>query len=70
MSANTQELKQIKTYLQTQGKPSINQSELKSEQSPASKKSYLPWILGGVGIVGLIGIITFFVLKNKKGEEE
>jgi len=38
MSTNAQELKQIQAYLQTQGKPSINQSELRSEQSP--KKNY------------------------------
>ena len=57
MSTNTQELKQIQTYLQTQGKQSINQSELKSEQS--TKKNYLPWILGGVGAVGVL---------NEKGE--
>jgi len=38
MSANTQQLQQIKTYLQSQGKQSINQSELKTEQS--SKKNY------------------------------
>ena len=40
MSADTQELKQIQAYLQSQGKQSINQSELKSEQSQSPKKNY------------------------------
>jgi len=38
MSANNQQLQQIKTYLQSEGKQSISQQELKSEQSP--KKNY------------------------------
>jgi len=42
MSANTQQLQQIKTYLQSQSKQSISQQELKTEQS--AKKNYLPWI--------------------------
>jgi len=62
MNANTQELKQIQTYLQSQGKHSINQSELKSEQSQPPKKNYLPWILGGIG---LIGLIIYFIKKKK-----
>ena len=40
----------------------------RNEQS--SKKNYLPWILGGIGAVGIIGIITYFILKNKKREQE
>ena len=67
MNPNTQELKQIQAYLQTQGKQSINQSELKSEQS--SKKPYLPWILGGVGVISLIGIVVYFVMRKKRREE-
>jgi len=70
MNANTQELKQIQAYLQSHGKPSINQSELKSEQSQSPKKSYLPWILGGIAGLGLIGIIIYFVIKNRKGGKE
>jgi len=54
MSTNTQELKQIQAYLQTQVKQTINQSELKSEQSQPSKKNYLPWILGGMGMFALM----------------
>jgi len=42
MSANNQQLQQIKTYLQSQGKQTISQQELKTEQS--AKKNYLPWI--------------------------
>src|SRR5438132_3356677 len=42
MNANTQELKQIQAYLQSQGKQTISQQELKTEQAP--KKNYLPWI--------------------------
>ena len=38
MSANNQSLQQIKTYLQSQGKQSISQQELKTEQSP--QKNY------------------------------
>ena len=63
MSANTQELQQIKTYLQSQGKQRISQSELKTEQSP--KKNYLPWIWGGVGL-GLIGIVVYFLTRKEK----
>ena len=64
MPANNQQLQQIKTYLQSQGKQSINQSELKSEQSP--KKNYLPWILEGIVGLGLIGIIVYLMRKENK----
>ena len=66
MSTNTQELKQIQAYLQSQGKQSINQSELKNEQS--SKKNYLPWILRGVEMLGLIGVVVYFVMRKKGGK--
>jgi len=65
MNANTQELKQIQAYLQSQGKQSINQSELRSEQSP--RKNYLPWILGGIAGLGLIGVVVYFL--RRKGEK-
>ena len=63
MSANNQQLQQIKTYLQSQGKQTISQQELKTEQS--AKKNYLPWIWGGVGVLGLIGVVVYFIRKNK-----
>ena len=63
MNPNTQELKQIKTYLQSQGKQTISQQELKTEQSP--QKNYLPWILGGVAGLGLIGVVVYFLVRKE-----
>ena len=64
MSANNQQLQQIKTYLQNQGKQFISQQELKTEQSP--KKNYWPWIWGGVGGLGLIGLVAYFLTRKER----
>lgn len=59
-SEQNQKLKELKDQL---AKLENNQQE----ENP--KKNYLPWILGGVGLVSLMGIITYFILKNKKEEK-
>jgi histidine triad (HIT) family protein len=37
-----------------------------SETQPVEPKNYLPWIMIGLIVTGLIGIITYFFLKEKK----
>ncbi|KLL03220.1 MAG: hypothetical protein MRECE_23c006 [Mycoplasmataceae bacterium CE_OT135] len=36
--------------------------------SDTNKTNYLPWILGGVGVVGLVGVVVYFI--TRKGEDK
>lgn len=46
-------------------------SQLSDSSSDLGNKNYLPWVLGGIGSVALIGIMVYFAIKNnKKGGEE
>ena len=33
---------------------------------PKKPTNYLPWIIGGIAILLVVGIIIYFLLKNKK----
>ena len=45
----------------------MNKTEIKRNYSQPNnnKTNYLPWILGGVGLLGLIGIVVYFLRKEK-----
>ena len=44
-------------------------TKLENQQTQEPKKSYWPWILGGVGIIGLVGVIVYYLLKKDKSKE-
>lgn len=69
------QLQKIKSFLETLPNKSISLKELEQQiQSGGedNKKStnYLPWILGGIGIILVVGIIIYFLLKDKKSSKE
>ncbi|RHZ36312.1 hypothetical protein [endosymbiont GvMRE of Glomus versiforme] len=67
ISANSKELKQIKSYLQSQGKKSVSLTELNQIQS---KKNYWPWIIGsGIILAGIIGLVIWLVMRKKKEDK-
>ena len=39
----------------------------KQEQNP-NQKSWWPWIIGGLGLAIVIGLIAYFLLRNKTKE--
>ena len=60
---------------QTNPEPDNKSNQIKSNQSVSteanSKPNYLPWILGGVGVLGLVGVLVYFLTKkNKKSDSE
>jgi predicted PurR-regulated permease PerM len=62
-----QELQPIYSYLQAQGLTSLSLSDLQATNSNTEKPTnYLPYILGGVGVLVLIGIIVYFLTKKRK----
>jgi hypothetical protein len=44
-------------------------NKLSQLKMSTEKNDYLPWILGGVGVLGIVGIVTYFLTK-KKGRKE
>ncbi|WP_147410636.1 hypothetical protein [endosymbiont GvMRE of Glomus versiforme] len=70
--SNNQELKPIKSYLQSQGKSKITFEELTELiQNKSEKKNYWPWIIGrGVILAGIIGLVIWLVMRKKKGGEK
>jgi len=61
-----QELQPIYSYLQAQGLTSLSLSDLQPTNPNTEKPTnYLPWILGGVGVLVLIGIIAYFLTRKK-----
>jgi hypothetical protein len=55
----------------------IKSNQIKSNQTStadsieqdAKQTNYLPWILGGVGVLAGIGILFYFLTRKKGGEE-
>jgi len=49
----------------------IKSNQIKSNQSvnqdTNSSKNYLPWILGGIGLVSLVGVLVWFLIRRNKG---
>lgn len=70
---NTNELKAIQTYLQTKGVNSLAFSDLQAQtQTPTGFNWKSPWVIG-IGVVlvmGMIGLILYFINKNKEEKEE
>jgi hypothetical protein len=44
-------------------------ASLEKQQSQEPKKSYIPWIIGGVVLVGIVGIITYLLTRKKDQKE-
>ena len=48
----------------------VKSSQVKSSQESASdlgnKSNYLPWVLGGIGLIVLIGTSVYFLTRKKK----
>ena len=67
--ADTSELKQVKSYLESKGKKKISLAEL--TESQAGKNNYWPWIIGGglVGIGLIIGLVIYFSRKEKESND-
>lgn len=61
-------LKKIKTYLESLPNKSVSLEELEQQVGGDNKPTnYLPWIIGGgIILVLVIGLILYFLLKNKK----
>ena len=48
-------------------KQSLASNHKSVDQDINSKQTnYLPWILGGIGVVSLVGLVVYFVIKNNK----
>jgi len=48
--------------------PQKNQYKITPQINTIDKTNYLSWIFGGVGVLGLIGIVVYFV--TRKGENK
>jgi len=48
--------------------PKKNQYKSDLQINTSDKTNYLSWIFRGVGVLGLIGVITYFV--TRKGENK
>lgn len=72
VSANTPQLQQAKSYLQSQGKQVISQAELQTEVNASQgQNKTIYWIFGGVVAVLLIvvGILVYFLSKKQKAKQ-
>jgi len=67
---NTSEQSQAVSYLQALNKQelSLDQIQIEKQKNQQTKKptNYLPWILGGGGIISLIIGLVWLINKNKK----
>ena len=66
-SIDTSELQLIQSYCRKQGLTSLNLSDLQKNNQESNKPTnYWPYILGGIGILLVIGIIAYFLFRKKK----
>jgi hypothetical protein len=64
-------LQQIKFYCQQKGLNTLSFSDLQAQtQNPRGFNWKSPWVMGGgiVLVLGMIGLIVYFMNKNKKKE--
>lgn len=65
---NIPELESSKSFFQQQTNQLVRYEQLKESKTEPSK-SYLLWILGGIGIVGVIMGLVYFLTRKKKNKE-